>query len=103
MHDANINPSFNGQWSIYFIDTWSMKGIVETGSIFGVLASGHVFFWYKCKKWGALQKATAHHQDHDISWFGIPINLCFLPLLGGGFGIPPQSSILVDPLCAQVR
>lgn len=54
-------------------------------------------FWYKCKKWD-----SSPHQDHDIFWFGIPINLCFLPLLGGGFGIPPQS-ILVDPLCAQVR
>ena len=57
MHDANINPSFNGQWSIYFIDTWSMKGIVETGSIFGgpCSASGHVFFGTNAKN-GVLFK-----------------------------------------------
>ena len=42
------------------------------------------FFGTNGKKLGALQKATAQHQDHDMFLFGIPINLCFLPLLGGG-------------------
>ena len=56
MHDKKINPSFNGLWSIYFIDTWSMKGIVETDSIFGGPCKWPCCFCTNAKNWVPFKK-----------------------------------------------
>lgn len=58
--------SFNGQRSIYFIDTWSMKGIIETDSIFGGPCKWPCFFLVQMEKIGCSSKSN---RSAPGSWY----------------------------------